>query len=557
MNFGIVLTLCNLTTFVLSILAIIHTVRLRKLRSIRWLLVLSACFLVSSFCSVLVDISEGFDEKVRFFHLRVLAMLFVAPSWLYFLNSVFDRWNWLNKRWVIGIILAPCTLNFLIALFPSTFPLLFTEFEPTVFHGVTVAKFKTGRLYDFFYMWSVLLFLLSYVLSAITFAKEHGYRRRQVLILNLGIGAALVSRFFAENPFLGYVVSSSLSLLLTQVGVMYAVIRHRLLSVVPLAMERIFKKLPDPVLVIDDRKRLMGASDKAVSFFGLPEDFLGQPIEKILPTVPHSPGEQILTDCFGRPHAFHLALERIGSETESSPGTVLFFRDIGAQNEGLEFRARLLALLAHDLTGFLESQVLLSLALQKSAGPELFQQFELLSNSASSAQELVGNIMSWVKTQTMRFQPEKRAFEWNVLLRETIELLQSRLTIKGVEAVYVSTQHPILAEGDSEMLASVFRNILSNAVRSTPQGKKIYVSLEVAHGNAEVKVRDEGCGIDSAKLEMIRESSKDFLLSRASKTQGSGIGLMIARNFISLHQGHFQISSSPGIGTEVSFSIPL
>ncbi len=564
MGLAIFVILVNLATVVLTILAIVHAVRLRSLRSVRWLLVLSACFLVASFCTMGTFIADSFDEKVAFFYWRVLGMVFVPPSWLYLISAIFDRWNWLHKKWVMVIVLAPTVVNFFLALYPATRHLLFTDYQPFSYHGISAVQFKLGHWYGPFFLWSMVLMLGSYVLSAVIFVKERGYRRRQILTLNAGFGFAMVLFVFLRSQELEWIFSDSSSILITQIGILYTVVRHRLLSIVPLAMLKIFQKFPDPVLVIDDRNHLMGASDRAVSFFGLPENFLGQPIEKILPAVPLLPGELVLKGVTQVSHHFHLVLEKISEDVEGSPGTVIFFRDIGSQkdeesrlNAGLEFRARLLALFAHDLMGFVDSQVLITQTLQKNAGLEYREQFELLSSSAQASQELVSNVTNWVKSQGMQFRPHPKSFEWNLLLQETIEHMQSRLTIKGVEVIFSSTQNPVLGEGDSEMLASVFRNILSNSVRATPKGKTIFVNLSINRGNAEIRVRDEGCGLDSAQLDTIRESSKEFLLAGVSKTHGSGIGLMIARHFISLHHGHFQINSNLGKGTEVLFSVPL
>lgn len=564
MSLAIALILCNVAIVVLTILTMIYSIRLRRLRSVRWLLALSIIFFFSSICTVSVYIAPSFEEKITFFQLRILGMAFFVPSWLYFISAVCGRWNWLHKKWVIVLIMIPSVLNFLLMLFPFSRELLFTDYQPFVYQNISVVRYKLGAWYGPLYNWSMVLTLCSYIISAVTIVREKGYRRRQILALNMGFGVAVLSYFVASSEVLAWVMATSVSILFTQIGIIYAVVRHRLLSLVPLAMVRIFQELPDPVLVIDDQKRIMGASDKAIQVFDLPENYLEHSIEKLLPTLALSSGEVAFTGKNQRPHYFHLALEKIRDENGNSPGTVVFFRDIGEQkdvelrlNEGLEFRARLLALLAHDLTGFVENQTLMSLALQKNASTENRQQLELLTSSAMASQDLINNMMSWVKSQSLQFQAIKRSFEWNMLLKETSEQMRSRWATKDVDVVFTSTTNPLVADGDSEMLAAVFRNILSNSIRATPSGKKIYVSLEAQATCVEVRIRDEGCGIEPVELERIREASQNFLLSGVSKTHGSGIGLMVARHFISLHYGHFDMSSSLGVGTEIFISIPL
>lgn len=524
--------------------------------------------MLSSFFSLIINLAHDFDKKVLFFEFRILATIFLVPVWLYFVSSVFDRWNWLRKKWVMVLVFAPCVVNFLIMLIPKTQPLLFTDFRAFSFYDVSFVQFKFGSLYGVFYSWSMVLMLMSYVLSVITFVQEKGIRRRQVLVINLGLAAALVQSllsFWFEDPkVLEDILSSNVSLLITQIGIMYAVLRHRLLSIVPLAMERIFQQLPDPVLVIDDHNRLMGASDKALRFFNLKLDYLGRRIEDILPSASLIPGEVALPGPGDSRKHFYLTMEKIGKDPENSPGTVVFFRDIEEQKnvefrlqEGLEFRARLLAFLAHDLTGFVESQAVIALDLQRKVDQSHQSQLELLTSSAMASQQLVQNVMSWVQTQSMRFKMDSRPFDWRFLIEESLEQMEGHLRVKGIEVHFNCTQDPVVALGDSEMLGSVIRNVLSNSVRASSSGRKIFIDLELGIDCVQIKVRDEGCGIDGAELQRILETSSEFLVSGVSKAQGSGIGLMLVRHFISLHRGRFDMKSQLGIGTAVFISVPL
>ncbi len=538
------------------------------MRSIRYLLALSLTFIIGSFCLANVYIAQTFEEKVLFLHLRVLGMCFLTPCWLYFISSVFDRWNWLHKKWVTIIMFAPAVLNFLMILFPFSRPLLFNNFQPVTHFGVTVVKYSFGSWYNGIYLWSMAQMILSYVISIVVFVQSKGYQRRQVLILNMGLTVSLAQSLIAyslKNAMeVEWIATNTFSLLSTQIGIMYALLRHRLLSVVPLAMVRIFEQLPDPVFVLDNENRVMGISGRGIKFFNISQNFLGQPFKVVLPQVSLVPGELVLTGSDQKLHYFHLALDKIGEDGENSSGTVAFFRDIGTQkkvelrlHQDIEFRARLLALLAHDLSGFVDAHALITHALQKSIGPGHHQHFELLESSSMASQNLIKNVMDWVRTQPIEFHPIKKSFEWNALIREILFQNQSRVQMKGVDVVFASSPELVFTDGDSEMMASAFRNIFFNAVRATATGKRIYVTLEKNKDHLEIKIRDEGYGIEAEELERICHASSEFVLTGVSKTHGSGIGLMIARHFISLHLGYFSMNSRVGIGTEVLFSVPL
>ncbi|MBY0415390.1 MAG: hypothetical protein K2Q18_14555 [Bdellovibrionales bacterium] len=572
MSLTVILILCNLATFVLTILTVIHTARLWRLRSIRYLLALSLTFIIGSFCLANVYIAQTFEEKVLFLHLRVLGMCFLAPCWLYFISSVFDRWNWLHKKWVTIFMFAPAALNFLMILFPFSRVLLFNNFQTVTYFGVTVVKYNFGSWYHAIYLWSMAQMVLSYVISIVVFVQSKGYRRQQVLILNVGLtvslAQSLIAYFLKSAMEVEWIVTNTFSLLSTQIGIMYALLRHRLLSVVSLAMVRIFEQLPDPVIVLDDEKRVMGISEKGIKFFNISQNYLGGHFEEILPQVSLIPGELVVVGPDKELHYFHLALEKIGYSDESSSGTVVFFRDIGAQkkaelrlHEGMEFRARLLAFLAHDLSGFVAAQTLITDSLQRSiqqnAGPKYQEHFELIESSSMASQNLISNVMNWVQSQPMNFEPLKESFEMNALLKETLKQCESRLSLKKIEVVVSMPTNDVFIAGDSEMLASVFRNIFFNAVRATPVGKKIYVDLEANTTHLEIKIRDEGHGLEPEELERILAISSEFVLEGVPKTNGAGIGLMIARHFIYLHKGHFKMNTRLGEGTEVLFSVPL
>ncbi|AUN99103.1 hypothetical protein C0V70_13530 [Bacteriovorax stolpii] len=567
MGLTIFLVLCNIATLVFTTITILQTSRLWRLKAVRWLILVSIIILVGALSLLGVLVAQTFEEKVLFFKMRILGTLFLAPCWLFFVNSVFERWDWLNKKGAMAIVFLPCIVNFMMMLIPSTQALLFYDFRPFHYLDASIITFKLGPIYSYFYLWSMGIMFLSYIISGISFVKSKGQRRYQVLALNVGLGVGIAQKIIADIvhfpegvEFVGF----TLSLLLTIVAIIYTVLRHRLLSVVPLAMERIFHEMPDPIFVIDDEHRVMAINEKAKSFFNLPENYLGDPIEKLLPEIPLEPGEVVVNGKDQRSQYFHLALEKIEDGKSNSPGTVVFFRDIGEQknaeirlHEGMEFRARLLAMLAHDLAGFVEAQSLIAFTLQKNLGSEHQQHFDLLESTSMASHNLINNVMEWVKKQPAQFQLVSKPFELTVLIKDIISSMESRLVLKRVEVEFLSSHQQFFIDGDPEMIASVLRNILFNALRSTAPGKKIYLSVGENQKQIEIKVRDEGQGINQQELERILEASKQFNLAGVSKSQGTGIGLMLVRHFISLHQGDFKMSSTPGEGTEVVVSIPL
>jgi signal transduction histidine kinase len=105
---------------------------------------------------------------------------------------------------------------------------------------------------------------------------------------------------------------------------------------------------------------------------------------------------------------------------------------------------------------------------------------------------------------------------------------------------------------DQDLLHQAFLNLLLNAIQAMPNGGHLTVStLPGPRGQGgEVVIRDDGEGIDPESLKKI------FNPFFTTKEKGSGLGLPIVKSIIEVHQGHLQISSTPGAGTTVTITIP-
>jgi signal transduction histidine kinase len=105
------------------------------------------------------------------------------------------------------------------------------------------------------------------------------------------------------------------------------------------------------------------------------------------------------------------------------------------------------------------------------------------------------------------------------------------------------------------MISIVIRNLVSNAVKFTPMNGRIVISAKETRQGIEISVRDEGVGISRDALRKIKAST--FYSSRGTNSEsGTGLGLMLCREFVVRNGGRLQIKSSLGKGSEFSFTLP-
>jgi len=127
---------------------------------------------------------------------------------------------------------------------------------------------------------------------------------------------------------------------------------------------------------------------------------------------------------------------------------------------------------------------------------------------------------------------------------------------KDVELKMTIPEEPIRQMHDPQRLGQVVTNLIGNAIKFTPAGGTVEVTLAATPEGAEVRVVDTGVGIDPNELPMVFERFYRGSQAHESRAAGSGLGLSIVRSIVEMHNGRVAISSTPGVGTQVSVALP-
>jgi signal transduction histidine kinase len=111
--------------------------------------------------------------------------------------------------------------------------------------------------------------------------------------------------------------------------------------------------------------------------------------------------------------------------------------------------------------------------------------------------------------------------------------------------------------GDERKIKQILLNLLSNAVKFTPEGGRIGINARQANGAIEISVSDTGIGIAPADQPKIFEEFRQVGGDYAHKSEGTGLGLTLAKKFVELHGGKIWVESEAGKGSKFTFSLPL
>lgn len=177
-------------------------------------------------------------------------------------------------------------------------------------------------------------------------------------------------------------------------------------------------------------------------------------------------------------------------------------------------------------------------------------------NSSRHANELLENLLTWAKmqTKTINFHPEVLNVHSKII--ESIDLLEGAYTKKNIEITVVAN-NKIQIFADANMFSTVFRNILANAIKFTPENGSISIHTKRKEGFCEISVQDSGVGISEENIQKIFRIDSNHSTLGTKGEKGTGLGLVLCKEFIEKHHGKIWVESELGKGSQFTFTLPL
>lgn len=262
--------------------------------------------------------------------------------------------------------------------------------------------------------------------------------------------------------------------------------------------------------------------------------------------------------------SFFLIYKAIVVTGFKNPMTILF-RELKQNEQELKelnfTKDRFFSIIAHDLKspfntlmGF--SELLLNNR-NKLSQEEMEKMLNLINQSAQRTGNLLENLLEWSRTQTGRLQTQPELFDIREIILENIDLLNQPALEKNIN-LFSIIDEPKQVYSDKNMVRTVLRNLISNAIKFTYPNGKVYVETnEISNYTLEVKVIDNGRGIDQEQQRKIFQFGEKKISSLGTaQEKGTGLGLIICKEFIQANHGMIKVESQPGEGTTFIFTLP-
>ncbi|MCU6767407.1 hybrid sensor histidine kinase/response regulator [Barnesiella propionica] len=225
-------------------------------------------------------------------------------------------------------------------------------------------------------------------------------------------------------------------------------------------------------------------------------------------------------------------------------------------------RDKLYSVIAHDLRSPMGAikMVLNMLILNlppETIGQNMFEMLEMANRTTEEVFSLLDNLLKWTKSQIGKLNVVYQDFEITEVLEGIIGIVSMVGELKHIRISQDECYELADVHADIDMTKTVMRNLLSNAVKFSHEGGEVLVSIRKENDMAIISVKDSGCGMSEEDQKKLLNESTHFSTFGTNKEEGSGLGLLLCKDFVEKNGGTLWFESQKGVGSTFSFSIPL
>jgi len=220
---------------------------------------------------------------------------------------------------------------------------------------------------------------------------------------------------------------------------------------------------------------------------------------------------------------------------------------------------RFFSILAHDLrnpmSGILSLSEVLANRFEQLSPARVREMCSLVRDGARTGAELLEAILQWARAQTGRLQAKPALLKLSELCEGVVALHASAAGSKGV-TIRGCVDGDAVAFADEDMLATILRNLLSNALKFTPRGGEVTLSAEACGEWEKLSVGDTGVGMAAEDLSKLFRIDTHFSSLGTDQERGNGMGLILCKELVELNGGFINAESAPGKGSTFTIRLP-
>jgi len=355
-------------------------------------------------------------------------------------------------------------------------------------------------------------------------------------------------------------------------------IRHRISEADRKHTEAILHSLRDAVLVTDSFNEVMMANEAAGELLGFNAAEAGhQPVDRLLDDEvllglikdtrevsnlgARKHVEHVIGEDTENPRTFEVTLSCLPGGDDRVAGVVTILHDISRDKEISALKTDFVSKASHELRTPLSSiRAYIEMLLDGEATDEDSRRefYEIIQNEANRLARLIDSMLNISRMEAGIIQVERTEVDFVEVADEILEVMHPQADEKKISLNRKSGPEKFVAEADRDMMYQVMLNLVSNAIKYTPEGGRITITIEndEAARSVLVTVADTGLGIPPDAIDKLFQ--KFYRIENYKRVaKGTGLGLNLVKHIVeTVHSGQIGVKSKLGMGSKFWFSIP-
>ena len=224
-----------------------------------------------------------------------------------------------------------------------------------------------------------------------------------------------------------------------------------------------------------------------------------------------------------------------------------------------QLQTKLFSVIGHDLRGPISNlQSLLELLTKKMMTAQEFLMIsDKLKSNLNVTQRTLENLLNWALSQMDGIRTDKKNIDINSCIEEASRLMEEVADRKNV-SIHKLLKEPLLVHADPDQLQLVLRNLIHNGIKFSKIGDQIQIAVEKQPSQeCLISIQDTGIGMSKDEIDRVTGTRQHFTKRGTQQEKGTGLGLLLCKEFIERNDGRLTIKSKPNEGTEISFTLRL
>lgn len=527
--------------------------------------------------------SKTIESILFFIKLQYVGISFLAASWLYFTFKYTDTKLSENRSRVFFTFLIP-VITFVLVLSLEQHPYFYKSYEIVSNGMITGIKTQVGPWYYVHLVYSYSAFILGNFIIWKRFRFSGQLFKTQTrLIFIAGLFPIVFNAFYQTGIFRPFELLdlTPYAFLLTYSILGIAIIRYHLFSIKPIAKNIIFEAITSGVLVLDWKNKIVDFNSAIFSFFndekiikiGTNADEVFDQNPEILNLLKGLDKETIEIP-FKTGEANRIAeievIPLIENDTIQN-GTILLFEDITARVKTKELlvtqkteleqlnnlKDKYFSIISHDLKGpiFGVKELIHLTQTGLISNEEFIELLPEISKNMENVSQLLENLLAWTSSQLRGEQVILETFDIIKVISHQQQLLSRIANEKHITIQIDVPDSEFKITGDKNMVDLILRNLINNAIKFSKPSSKVILSAVKEAAFTKICIEDFGTGISEENLQKINDGIS-FTTKGVNHESGTGLGLVLVREYIKKNDGKLHVESVEGKGSRFCVYLP-